>query len=169
MENKRFTSLTILPVKLTKETINDCFSWFKKNNFLGYDFGSNSYKELDKVIDKYPNRMGYSLQYKNQACSIVCSEGESLIINGADANSEGSKIIGTIVNGLCFSLKAISFAYIDNEGDAPHKLESQIKQLNLKWLFKYNYFGKTFIEKYGKDFFTNMPCVKHKFITDDII
>lgn len=169
IQNKRFTSLILLPVKLTKETIEDCFLWFLKNDFLAYDFKSNSYTELSYVLNKYPNRMGYSLQYENQACTITYTEGEKYIINGTDANTEGAKIIGNIVHGLCATLKSISFAYIDNEGDAPNKMESYIKKLEIKWLFKYNYFGKVFIEKYGKDFFINMPCVKYEFIGDDII
>jgi hypothetical protein len=169
MQNKRFTSLIFLPLKLTQDNVNDCLTWFITNNFLGYDYESNSYIELEKVIEKYSGERRYGLRFENQPCSIMCSENKNYIISGTDANDKGANIISSIVNELCFSVKEISFAYFDNEGHAPSKLEYNVKKIEFKWLFKYNYFGKSFIEKYSKDFFTNMPCVKQEFITDEII
>lgn len=44
-----------------------------------------------------------------------------------------------------------------------------VENLSLKHLFKSNYFGKAYIDKYGCAFFENFPAKKIEFITKNLV
>lgn len=96
-------------------------------------------------------------------------ENDDFIVLRADNSVENFEITIKVINQFSHIIKNVNFAYLDSEGDSPKKMEKLIDELSISWLFKYNYFGKAFIEKYGKDFFVNMPCVRQEFIAEDII
>lgn len=167
--NSRFSAQIALNKKLNYDNVQECFNLFLEKEFTAYDYEKNSYENFKSVLKKYPNDPRYSLKYKTVSFGISCSEGKDYLLLNMD-NGEDSEIILTLINSLSKLLDTIFlFSYIDKEGDSPNNFDSNINKLELKWLFKYNYFGKAYIDKFGRDFFTNMPCIKQEFITEDII
>lgn len=164
-----FSSTILLDKIITKSERQKCYDVLVTSNFSGYDYALGINISFEEMLKKYPNRPRYISTYKNENFGISCAEGNDFITCRIDNDSEDSKIITTIIDEFCKIIEEISFSYIDEEGDSPNKFEKTIKNKEIKWLFKYNYFGKDFIEKYGRDFFLQMPCEKAEFITEDII
>ena len=166
---KDFSSLILSNSEISSVKINLCFDFLIKNNFLGYDYESTKYINFSEILHKYPEDPRYNLRYKMEDFGITNPIGKKYLISRIDGESSDSEIIIKGTNEFCKIIQDISFSYIDNEGDSPSKFEDIISKKEIKWLFKYNYFGKDFIEKFGKDFFVNMPCVNQEFISDHII
>lgn len=168
-ENEGLSSFVFLEQSFTDALRNECLSLLDKMEFKGYDYGDETYIPFNEALKKYPDRKRYMLKYNDEPFGVSCAVDDCFFLFRAGTQSKDSRYIVKVVNAYALMLKAFSFSYIDFEGDPPKKIENIIKIKGIEWLFKYNYFGKNYIEKYGKDFFTNMPCVKHEFITDDII
>ena len=168
-ERKGFSSLMYLLDGLTKQDKINCLSLLNENDILGYLYQEKIYTNFHDVYEKHPDRPRYLSKYKNLDFVVSCDVGNDFIILSIDPHIDYSKIIIKLTDEFNTLFKNTSFCYIDDEGTSPRSLEECIKSNDLKWLFKYNYFGKNFIEKYGKEFFLNMPCENVTLLTDDII
>ena len=167
--DKGFNTQILLENKLSKMDVKNCFEDFFENHFQAYDYEKNIYSDVKEILEKYPARSRYSLRYKKCDFVLTCNEGKSYLLLLVDRHTDGSELIQKLTNTYVGLLTQTLFSYIDDEGDSPKNLETVVNNTDIKWLFKYNYFGKYYLEKYSKDFFTNMPCVNQEFITDDII
>jgi hypothetical protein len=61
-----------------------------------------------------------------------------------------------------------NFAYVDASFGIPIT-DTRLERLELRHLFWVNYFGKQFIEKYGRDFFLNTPAWRVEEIGEGIL
>ncbi|MEC4004858.1 hypothetical protein OX283_009345 [Flavobacterium sp. SUN052] len=166
---KNICASNYLVYNYTKEETENCFKILIDEGFLGRDYSLNSYVDFKNVLEKYPNRFQYGLRFKNKGFIISNPIDWNCLGYTIDGDSEDSKYIIDITNKFLLVLENSLFSYIDFEADPPKNFNKIITKKEIKWLFKYNYFGKDFIEKFGKDFFINMPCVSHEFITEHII
>lgn len=169
MQPKSFTANIFLKEAITENQRRDYFEILIKNDFLGYDYESGNYIAFDDVLKKYPERPRYLGVHKSNSFGISCAEGNHFITCRIDSDNEDSKIIISIIDEFCKITAALSFGYIDCEGDSPDNFEHDLQNTELKWLFKQNYFEVDFIHKYGKDFFLHMPCEGLVFITENCI
>lgn len=166
---KGFSTRFFLSKEIMKKDKENCINLLIDEGFLGYDYRLNTYVDFKTVLEKYPNRSRYSSRYKNEDFIISCEEGDKYLGYTIDADSNDSKIIIKVTDGFCKIIDTVNFSYIDNVGDLPDAMMKNSDNKEIKWLFKYNYFGKDFIEKFGKEFFINIPCVSQEFISEDII
>jgi hypothetical protein len=166
---KGFTATILLNDPITKQKKENCISILAEEGFLGYNYESETYVDFNEVLLKYPNRPRYSSKYNKENFVISCSEQQKHLGCTIDANNNDAEIIIKVTDKFSEIFDEINFSYIDNLGDTPNDFYHDVEKKEVRWLFKYNYFGKSFIEKYGKDFFVKMPCVKKEFITKDII
>jgi hypothetical protein len=167
---KGLSSLTFLTQLITKKQRESCFKILIVHRFEGYDYDDEKYISFEDLFIKKPDKETYSCKYKSTDYIISCSSDDNLILSRTDLESEDSKLTIDLTNQFCkITENIVGFSYIDYEGDPPKNFRAIINQKELKWLFRINYFGKDFIEKFGKDFFINMPCVKQEFISQDVI
>ncbi len=71
-------------------------------------------------------------------------------------NEDSIKRLSQLVSELFESFN-FSFAHINLGGDSPVGYSDYIENLTIRWIFWQNYFGKTYIEKYGKCFLSKAP------------
>lgn len=152
----------------TKE-VNNYFNYLKTEGFLGYDFDNNSYTDISAILSMYPDEPRYNIKINNVKGVVTNGDSKNYVLFLLDGGSKESVKILSCCNEFCKIISELNFCFLDQEGDPPKDFEKTVRNLDLKHLFQYNYFGQGFIEKFGKDFFTNLPCVKQEFITDNII
>jgi len=166
---KSFSSLILSKKPISQKQMIEFFEILKKYEFEGYDYNSRRKVDLNVFLENSLNDFQYGLLYKNDDFALSNTINENYVGYTMDNSAEASRIFVNLTNDFCKSLKEISFSYVDDGGSSPKDIESYIKRLEFKWLFKYNYFGKEYLEKYGEDFFLNIPSVSSEFITQDII
>jgi hypothetical protein len=164
-----FSSLVYLSNPLLKKNKELYLQYLANKGYNCYDYDLEKEVALEEVLVEYANRDNYPLRLKGILGTSYFQTNDDFFTARSDENINNPNLIIENCNYFCEINKLIIFGKIDEEGDAPKNLRSITKKSELKWLFKYNYFGKAFIEKFGKDFFINMPCVKYELISDDII
>lgn len=168
-KNEGLSSFIFLEESLTDNLRNDFLNLLVKMKFNGFDYDNEIFVPFREALKKYPDRKRYMLKYDEETFGISSVVGNDFIVCRADDQGNNASNMVKVINASAGMIKTFAFSYIDTEGDPPEKMESIAKAKNIKWLFKYNYFGKGFIEKYGSNFFTNMPCLKSEFVTNEII
>ena len=164
------STLTYLTENLHQEEKKRCYEVFIKNKFLAYDYDKKKFGSPDILLsDKYTNRDRVRLRYKTEDLVFSASKEDDFIISLIDGNNSNSEIILDLSDDFARILSNLKFSYIDNNGDIPKYLDDKVNKLLPGILFKYNYFGLDYINKYGKDFFENFPAVNIKYITENTI
>jgi hypothetical protein len=82
--------------------------------------------------------------------------GASLDYVQDERNEDLIQVVSKLVDAL-FPAFVFTFAYVDLEGDPPPKLSEDVEAIRIKWLFWANYFGKAYVDKFGKDFLLHAP------------
>ncbi|MFP9115073.1 hypothetical protein ACLI1A_14135, partial [Flavobacterium sp. RHBU_3] len=139
------------------------------NGFLGYDYEFQKYEAFQNIFSKYFEKQRYLARYNSEDFVITCAEGKKHLSYLIDSDSNDSRVIIKLTDQICKKVNKIIFSFIDGEGDSPANMQKSVSNIEINWLFKYNYFGMQYIEKYGRDFFENFPCENKEYITEGII
>ena len=123
----------------------------------------------DEVVDPisyyqtHPFEDSYSLSLDSHSILMVVIQTHNTLHFRAgldyiqnDKNEDLIKALSQLIDKLFLSF-SFSFAHIDLEGDLPPRYLEDIENLNIQWLFWTNYFGKAYVEKYGKRFLLKVP------------
>lgn len=166
---KGYSTLIILEEKLTKAEKSKCLEYLDITGFEGYDYNLKTTVPFNEVINGDEHRTDYLVKFGGQDFVIFCSEEDDFLTYRIDHSNKSAGIMFEISQEFCDTLNRVSFGYIDVEGDSPKNLYNDVKKAELKWLFKHNYFGKNYLDKFGRAFFENFPCEHREYVTDDII
>ena len=160
-----FSSLFLLENNLTKNQIAKCFDILRNADFLIRNKEDRSFQSIGS-----DNPQGIStFLYNKTYAGISIAESEDFITLRIDKDKNDSPVISMLTNEMCKETGNLIFAYTDGEGDSPTGFQKTTTDTQIKWLFKQNYFGQTYLRKYGRDFFLKIPCVNREQISDDVI
>jgi len=140
---------------------NKVFHILRDKGFYCEDYESEPSKLIDPVVyyEKYQYDESFPLIHENDYGAIAFSTEGDFISFGVEKENYLEYLI-KLVEKFIHEIDDLEFAYIDYEGDPPKKMSESIKKQNLNWLFMINFFGSNFLEKFGKDFFSNLPFSK---------
>jgi hypothetical protein len=167
---KGISSLTYLTENISQEDKKRCLNVFIENNFLTYNYQNEKHENAALLLsENYLKRKRYLLLYQTEDFAFTCSNEKNYLTYSVDGDNEHSKIILKVSEQFSKILSNLVFSYIDNSGDNPDNLDTSVNKLLLDNLFKFNYFGLQYLEKYGKSFFENFPAKQVKFISNKIV
>ncbi len=139
-----FEELNRLGVKCQEpksDKIVNCIEYYQANN--SEDFYFISLNSHDMVMSI--NQSGGYLFLSASLDYVQYTRNEDLI-----------QSLKTLVDVL-FSSFEFKFGYIDLEGDLPPRFSEDIEATRIRWLFWSNYFGKEYVDKFGKVFLLQAP------------
>lgn len=164
------SALTYLNQKLGRNEMIKCLNVFIEKKFLAYNYEKEEYEDACLLLcNEYLERKRRSLRYQTEDFVFSCSESRDFLTYCIDGDNHYSEIILEVADRFAEILSNLEFSYIDVEGDRPDCLSNSIKETTINTFFKYNYFGAKYIEKYGKDFFRNIPAKNIFFISDKVV
>lgn len=164
------SSLTYLTKNLSEMDKRECLNFFMQKSFLAYNYQNEEHEDASLLLtEKYIPRKRYSLRYGNEDFVISLSNKKDYISCLIDGDSEESSIILDVSDFFAKKLTSFVFSQIDEVGDKPDNLDNSVQQILLDNLFKYNYFGTKYLEKYGSDFFQKFPAEHLKFISNQVV
>ncbi len=167
---KELRSTIFLESKLSLENKIACTKLFIGEGFLAYNYETEKYENASLLLsEEYIEYPRNSLRYKNEDFVFSSSVDKNFMSYLIDGVSENARIVLKLSDEIAQIVGNFKYAYLDNAGDSPNDLEKTVEKLTLKHFFKYNYFGKVFIEKYGRAFFENFPAEKVEFITENVV
>lgn len=170
LTNKELNSTIYLESKLSLEDKIACAQILIDNGFLAYNYEKEKYEDALLILSQeYLDYARNSLRYKNEDFVFSSSIENDFMSYLIDGDTEESKIILLLSDEFARIVKNFKFSYIDNAGDSPKDLDKTVEKLTFKHFFKYSYFGKAFIEKYGRTFFENFPAEKVEFISENVV
>jgi hypothetical protein len=164
------SALIYLETKLSLENKIACNRTFIDMGFSAYHYEEERYVDASVLLtEEYLEFDRCSMRYKTEDFVFSSSVNKDFISYSIDGNTDESNVIVSASDRFADILDNFKHAHIDSEGDRPNGLSKTIENLQLKYFFKYNFFGKTFIGKYGRDFFKNFPAEKAEFLSEDVV
>ncbi|MCK6561865.1 hypothetical protein L6R21_21920 [bacterium] len=136
---------------------------------------SNTVVEPIKYYQTNPLEDFYSLSVDSHQVEMGLSRTKGHMFLSASLDYLQDERNEDMIQALCrlldalFPALAFAFAYIDLEGDPPPKLSADIEATRIRWLFWTNYFGKSYVDKFGKDFFLHAPGWRNEEMRNGIV
>jgi hypothetical protein len=161
--------LTYLEKGLIEAEKKKCFNSLVNHKFLVFNYDTNQYENSSIILEEYFVFNRLSLRYCSENFVINCELGKDYLTYLIDGNTKDAEIVVELTDDWSNILKNFRFSYIDNSGDNPSELDSIVEMTDIKILFKYNYFGKKYIDKFGNSFFRNFPAKKIDFLNETTV
>lgn len=167
--NSGIFSTSYLAKTISTQMKLNIFNILIQKGFLGYDYEKNDFVDIEKVKDSFFEYPRHSFRYKTEDFVFSCEEGEDYLGYSVDGDSNNSKIVIDFSNEALSQVGNVLFSFIDDEGSSPRDLRNMITNSEIKYLFKYNYFGISYITKFGESFFRDFPAIKVDFINNELV
>jgi hypothetical protein len=144
--------------KINKSEIGRLFNRLSELDVFILDPLRGNQIEPDLFYQEHSSDSFYFLSFNSCSIILIVIPPSNALHFRLDLNdynlSANTKIIEIFNNLIDDLLKSFDFKYahIDLEGGLPSEIIEDIENTKISWLFWINYFGKEYVEKYGKDF-----------------